>query len=108
MEPVQMSVLWLAVAAFAIGTEAFVIAGLLPVIASDLQISLAATGQLVVQAHDLQASLDEGPCLDAIEGKATYVTAQRGFAARGAALRVQLLDVCRELLGEAERRTVQG
>jgi predicted MFS family arabinose efflux permease len=42
-----MSVLWLAVAAFAIGTEAFVIAGLLPVIASDLQISLAATGQLV-------------------------------------------------------------
>ena len=47
MEPVQMSVLWLAVAAFAIGTEAFVIAGLLPVIAADLQISLAATGQLV-------------------------------------------------------------
>jgi hypothetical protein len=33
------------------------------------------------------------------EGKATYVTAQRGFAARGAALRVRLLDVCRELLG---------
>jgi predicted MFS family arabinose efflux permease len=42
-----MSVVWLAVAAFAIGTEAFVIAGLLPVIASDLQISMAATGQLV-------------------------------------------------------------
>src|ERR1700722_3636745 len=42
-----MSVLWLAVAAFAIGTEAFVIAGLLPVIAADLQISLATTGQLV-------------------------------------------------------------
>lgn len=42
-----MSVLWLALAAFAIGTEAFVIAGLLPVIAADLQISLAATGQLV-------------------------------------------------------------
>ena len=35
------------VAAFAIGTEAFVIAGLLPVIAADLQIFLAATGQLV-------------------------------------------------------------
>jgi GAF domain-containing protein len=34
----------------------------------------AATGQLVVKAHDLQAALDEGPCLDAIEGKATYVT----------------------------------
>ena len=42
-----MSVLWLAVAAFSIGTEAFVIAGLLPSIAADLQISLAATGQLV-------------------------------------------------------------
>ncbi|KJC58371.1 MFS transporter [Bradyrhizobium sp. LTSPM299] len=42
-----MSVLWLAVAAFAIGTEAFVIAGLLPVIAADLQVSAAAAGQLV-------------------------------------------------------------
>jgi predicted MFS family arabinose efflux permease len=42
-----MSVFWLAVAAFAIGTEAFVIAGLLPAIATDLQISLAAAGQLV-------------------------------------------------------------
>jgi predicted MFS family arabinose efflux permease len=44
---VAMSVFWLALAAFAIGTEAFVIAGLLPAIAADLQISLAATGQLV-------------------------------------------------------------
>jgi predicted MFS family arabinose efflux permease len=42
-----MSVFWLALAAFAIGTEAFVIAGLLPVIASDIHISMAATGQLV-------------------------------------------------------------
>ncbi len=42
-----MSVFWLAVATFAIGTEGFVIAGLLPVIAADMQISLAATGQLV-------------------------------------------------------------
>jgi predicted MFS family arabinose efflux permease len=42
-----MSVFWLAVAAFAIGTEGFVIAGLLPVIATDMQISVAATGQLV-------------------------------------------------------------
>jgi hypothetical protein len=32
------------------------------------------------------------------EGKAEYVAAQRGFATRGAALRVRLLDVCRELL----------
>jgi len=42
-----MSVFWLALAAFAIGTEAFVIAGLLPAIAADLQISVAAAGQLV-------------------------------------------------------------
>jgi hypothetical protein len=32
------------------------------------------------------------------EGKATYVAAQRGFAARGAVLRERLLAVCRELL----------
>ena len=31
-----MSVFWLALAAFAIGTEAFVIAGLMPAIAADL------------------------------------------------------------------------
>ncbi len=42
-----MGVLWLAVATFAIGTEAFVISGLLPIISSELQISMAATGQLV-------------------------------------------------------------
>ncbi len=42
-----MSVFWLALAAFAIGTEAFVIAGLLPVIAADLQVSLGSAGQLV-------------------------------------------------------------
>jgi predicted MFS family arabinose efflux permease len=42
-----MSVFWLAVAAFAIGTEGFVIAGLLPTIAADMQISVAAAGQLV-------------------------------------------------------------
>jgi predicted MFS family arabinose efflux permease len=42
-----MVVFWLALAAFAIGTETFVIAGLLPVISADLQISVAATGQLV-------------------------------------------------------------
>jgi DHA1 family putative efflux transporter-like MFS transporter len=40
-----MSVFWLAVAAFAIGTEGFVIAGLLPVIAADMQISVALAGQ---------------------------------------------------------------
>jgi hypothetical protein len=33
------------------------------------------------------------------EGKAEYVSAQRGFAARGAVLRQQLLAVCQDLLG---------
>jgi predicted MFS family arabinose efflux permease len=42
-----MSVFWLALAAFTIGTEGFVIAGLLPAIATDLSISLSAAGQLV-------------------------------------------------------------
>jgi predicted MFS family arabinose efflux permease len=42
-----MRLFWLALSTFAIGTEAFVIAGLLPVIASDLHITLVATGQLV-------------------------------------------------------------
>src|SRR3954469_14863041 len=42
-----MSVFWLALAAFAIGTEGFVIAGLLPSIATDLAISVPAAGQLV-------------------------------------------------------------
>jgi predicted MFS family arabinose efflux permease len=42
-----MSVLWLALATFAIGTEALVIAGLLPPISADLHISAAAAGQLV-------------------------------------------------------------
>ncbi|QOZ72122.1 MFS transporter [Bradyrhizobium arachidis] len=42
-----MSVFWLALGAFAIGTESFVIAGLLPAIANDLSISVSAAGQLV-------------------------------------------------------------
>src|SRR4051812_14370144 len=42
-----MSIFWLATAAFAIGTEAFVIAGLLPIMAADLHVTLAATGQLI-------------------------------------------------------------
>lgn len=34
----------------------------------------AATGPGVHAAHQLQAEYDEGPCLDAIDGKATYLT----------------------------------
>ncbi|MEU5346152.1 MFS transporter [Streptomyces sp. NPDC020766] len=37
----------LALATFAVGTDAFVIAGLLPAIASDFEVSIAAAGQLV-------------------------------------------------------------
>lgn len=41
------SLLPLALATFAVGTDAFVIAGLLPAIAADLEVSTAAAGQLV-------------------------------------------------------------
>jgi GAF domain-containing protein len=34
----------------------------------------AATTPRVHEAHQLQVKFDEGPCLDAIEGKATYLT----------------------------------
>jgi hypothetical protein len=36
----------LALATFAVGTDAFVIAGLLPAIAADLEVSIPAAGQL--------------------------------------------------------------
>lgn len=38
---------WLALGAFAVGTEGFVIAGILPAMSKDLGVSLAAVGQLV-------------------------------------------------------------
>jgi len=38
---------WLSLGAFAVGTEGFVIAGILPGMARDLGVSLAAAGQLV-------------------------------------------------------------
>lgn len=41
------SLLWLALGTFAIGTEGFMIAGLLPAIASDLAVSVEVAGQLV-------------------------------------------------------------
>jgi predicted MFS family arabinose efflux permease len=39
--------MWLAVAAFAIGTESYVVAGLLPSLATDLHVSVSAAGQLI-------------------------------------------------------------
>jgi predicted MFS family arabinose efflux permease len=41
------SLVWLALGAFAVGTEGFMIGGLLPALARDLNVSLAATGYLV-------------------------------------------------------------
>src|SRR5579871_5274990 len=42
------NLLWLALGAFAIGTEGMMIAGLLPSIASDLHITAARAGDLVI------------------------------------------------------------
>lgn len=39
--------IWLALGAFAIGTEGYVVAGLLPTVATDLHVSIAAAGQLI-------------------------------------------------------------
>src|SRR3981081_935011 len=41
------SLIWLTLGAFAIGTEGFMIAGLLPALARDLNVGLAAAGHLV-------------------------------------------------------------
>lgn len=41
------SLIWLTLGAFAIGTEGFMIAGLLPALARDLNVSLSAAGHLI-------------------------------------------------------------
>ena len=43
----MQKLLWLALGAFAVGTEGFMIAGLLPRIAGDLSVSVAQAGYLV-------------------------------------------------------------
>jgi hypothetical protein len=52
--------------------------------------------------YDLSALGWDPVAIETPEGKAEYVAAQRGFAARGAVLRERLLDVCRELLGDQD------
>jgi predicted MFS family arabinose efflux permease len=47
-ERLPPSLAWLALGAFAIGTESFIVAGLLPVLATDLRISPTHAGQLVL------------------------------------------------------------
>jgi hypothetical protein len=48
--------------------------------------------------YDLRAEGYEPVAIETSEGKATYVAGQRVFAARGAALRAQLIEVCDRLL----------
>lgn len=47
-ERLPIGLAWLALGAFAIGTESFMVAGLLPVLAADLQVSATRAGQLVL------------------------------------------------------------
>ena len=78
-----MSIFWLALAAFAIGTEAFVIAGLLPAIAGDLQISVAAAGQLVT-AYALTYAIGSpiiAVTLNNMDRRAVLTLALAGFIA---------------------------
>jgi hypothetical protein len=50
--------------------------------------------------YDLQELGWRPVAIETPEGKAEYVAAQRGFAARGAVVRERLLTVCRQLLAE--------
>jgi hypothetical protein len=50
--------------------------------------------------YDLSALGWAPVAIETPEGKAEYVAAQRGFAARGTVLRARLLEVCRELLDD--------
>ena len=50
--------------------------------------------------YDLSALGWAPVAIETPEGKAEYVAAQRGFAARGTALRARLLEVCRALLDD--------
>jgi len=47
-ERLPIGLAWLALGAFAIGTESFMVAGLLPALAADLQVSATRAGQLVL------------------------------------------------------------
>ncbi|WP_431109646.1 MFS transporter [Variovorax paradoxus] len=47
-ERLPLGLAWLALGAFAIGTESFMVAGLLPMLAADLQVSATRAGQLVL------------------------------------------------------------
>src|SRR5271167_4748903 len=63
---------WLALGTFAIGTEGFMIAPLLPDLARDLSVSLAAAGQLVT-VFALTYALSS-PVLTALTGDVAFST----------------------------------
>jgi GAF domain-containing protein len=57
--------------------------GILLVQARGKIITAASTSGRIVEAHALQAELDEGPCLDAVrDGDSTYVTGDAGHDSR--------------------------
>jgi predicted MFS family arabinose efflux permease len=73
---------WLALGTFAVGTESFMIAGLLPGMAADLAVSVATAGQLVT-VFALAYALSS-PILTALTGhigrRALLIVAMGGFA----------------------------
>src|SRR3954470_587696 len=73
---------WLALGTFAVGTESFMIAGLLPGMAADLAVSVATAGQLVT-AFALAYALSL-PVLPALTGhigrRALLIVAMGAFA----------------------------
>jgi predicted MFS family arabinose efflux permease len=57
------SLIWLTLGAFAIGTEGFMIAGLLPTLARDLNVGLVAAGHLVTRSlSPMPSALRSWPC----------------------------------------------
>ena len=73
---------WLALGAFAVGTESFMIAGLLPGMAADLSVSVATAGQLVTVFAFAYAL--SSPVLTALTGnfnrRKVLITAMAAFA----------------------------
>ncbi|MEJ6555030.1 hypothetical protein PQI51_08385 [Microbacterium esteraromaticum] len=61
------ALLWLALATFSMGIDGYVLAGLLPQIAGDLEVSKAAAGQLVA-VFALTAAVS-GPVLSSLTGR---------------------------------------
>ena len=92
------SLTWLTLGAFAIGTEGFMIAGLLPALAHDLDVGLPAAGHLVT-AFSLAYALG-APVLAVLtaglERKRLLAVAMGGFALNMARVSVNAVGVaCR-------------